>query len=265
MQEPGDSPMSEEAIGAINEQQTLSGEDPHGWGPEAYIKAVELTDNEGLKEYMQEEKKFISDEVQDSSDKTFVDIGAGYGRVLRHLAEQAGKVINIEMDDDMFSWLSQRCADYPNSIAVKGDANQLEAVLEGQDVENPVLLSLQNTLGTWQGDRNVALDAMRSLAESKKGEIIISLFCKEALRDFGIGMYQRIYEQSKGELSTEPDLDNTDFESGTFRAKIGRENQKYESHWFSKEEREAMKERLGGELAGELETPNFHIFHIKYS
>ena len=86
------------------------------------------------------------------------------------------------------------------------------------------------------------------------------MFCREGLRDFGIGMYQTLQEQSKGEMGTEPDLESTDVENGTFRSKTG-----YESHWFSKEEREAMKERLGGNVVGELETPNFHLFHIKYS
>jgi len=37
------------------------------------------------------------------------------------------------------------------------------------------------------------------------------------------------------------------------------------NQWFTKKQREAIKERLGGSVAGEVETTNFHIVHIKYS
>lgn len=110
MPEPGDIPVPEEAQ---EEAFKLESEANHGWNPEAYIQAVELTDNKGLKEYMSEEKEFIMEEIEDPKDKTFIDIGAGYGRILPHLAEQAGKVINIELDENQFNWLNRKCADYP--------------------------------------------------------------------------------------------------------------------------------------------------------
>lgn len=257
MPEPGDIPVPEEAQ---EEAFKLESEANHGWNPEAYIQAVELTDNKGLKEYMSEEKEFIMEELEDPKDKTFIDVGAGYGRILPHLAEQAGKVINIELDENQFNWLNRKCADYPNSNALRADANNLKEALKDQDMDNPVLLSFQNSLGTWAGDRNIALDSIRGVAKPRNGEIIISLFRRDALRGFGIGMYQRIYEQSGGQMGVEPDIEKTDFENGIFRSKTG-----YESHWFSDEEIKAMKERLGGQLAGELKTLNFHIFHIKYS
>jgi len=217
MPEPGDIPLPEEAVEEVENQQNNSAEDPHRWSSRGY-DAVEHTNNPGLQEFMKVEKEFILDEITNGKTKTFIDIGAGRGRMVDNLAKQAGRVINIERDDDMFSALSQKCAEFPNSIAVKADANRLEEALEGQAVENPVLFSFQNTLGTWYGDRDALLDSMRSLAESKKGEIIISLFCKEGLRDFGIGMYQSLFEQSNGELPTEPDEERTDFDGGIFRS-----------------------------------------------
>ncbi len=225
------------------------------WSAENYKKNVEETRNKGLREYIEKEIEFITTGIENPETKTFIDVGAGYGRVLPHLANQARQVINVELDDRLFDELNRRCENYPNSIAVKGNANRLSEVLEGHDITNPVLFSLQNTLGPWEGNRYQAIDEMRRVAESRNGEIIMSIFSREGLKDWGVSMYRNV-----ANMIGEPDLENSDLDNGIYRTKTG-----YESHWFSKEEREAIKERLGGNVVGEVETPHFHIFHIKYS
>ena len=225
------------------------------WSAENYKKYVEETRNDGLREYIEKEIEYITSKIRNPETKTFVDVGAGYGRVLPHLAKNAKEVINVEYDDNLFNVLEQRCTHYSNCIPIKGDGNKLQELLREHDLSNPVLLSLQNTLGTWIGDRYTAIDEMKKVAESNKGEVIISLLRREAIRSFGIALYKGLEP-----LVGESDLKNSDLDNGFFRAING-----YESYWFSKEEREAMKERFGGNVVGEVETPNFHIFHIKYS
>lgn len=57
----------------------------YNWSVEKYISAVENTQNPILKEYEQTEIDYISS-IPDLSKKTVIDVGAGYGRVLPHIA-----------------------------------------------------------------------------------------------------------------------------------------------------------------------------------
>ena len=59
---------------------------------EKYINLVENTDDDILQSYMKAEIDVLS-KVKDSKKKTFIDLGAGYGRVLRELAKIARNVI----------------------------------------------------------------------------------------------------------------------------------------------------------------------------
>lgn len=225
------------------------------WSAENYKKDVEETEDEGLIAYIKKEIEYITSKIEAPETKTLIDVGAGYGRVLPHLARKANKIINVELDDHLFAVLEQACSKYSNCTAIKGDGNNLQELLRSYEVANPVLLSLQNTLGPWIGSRNDAIDEMRKVAEPKKGEVIISVLCREAIKDWGIEMYKSVES-----LLGEPDLENSDLDNGVYKTKTG-----YESYWFSGEERAGIKRRLGGNLIGELKTHNFHIFHIKYS
>ncbi len=55
------------------------------------------------------------------------------------------------------------------------------------------------------------------------------------------------------------DPDRTDFAKGIFRSKTG-----YLSHWRTKEEREAIRQALGGKLISLVEHPGFSILHVSY-
>lgn len=57
----------------------------YDWSVEKYIRAIENTSNPLLRGYEQVEIDYIRS-IPDLSIKTLIDIGAGYGRVLPHIA-----------------------------------------------------------------------------------------------------------------------------------------------------------------------------------
>jgi hypothetical protein len=126
-------------------------------------------------------------------------------------------------------------------------------LLKDLKVRNPVVLSLQNTLGTPTGDPLKIISEMVKIAQNK-GEFIISLFIQEGLKDYGIPIYSSI-----SGLTGEPDLEKTDFAEGIFISKTG-----YQSHWWKPEERAKIIKITEGSLIAEIKGKYFCILHIGY-
>ena len=60
------------------------------WLPQKYIELVEHTNNPFLQEYQKVELEYVTSKIQSPKTKTFIDVGAGYGRVLSQIARIAG-------------------------------------------------------------------------------------------------------------------------------------------------------------------------------
>jgi len=226
------------------------------WIPEKYITLVEKTNNPILREYMKTEIDYIVKNIESPSLKTFIEVGAGYGRVLSQLSKLGKNVIAVEIDKKMLQELKQRTKKLPNVIIIEGDANQLTRLLfKYEDViEKPVLLSLQNTLGTAIGDPYKILSEMKRVAIAKNGEVIISLLCQESLKDWGIKMYASL-QSMVGEI----DVQNTNFNLGIFISK-----RNYRSKWWTAEERADFKKRLNRKISILSKVPYFYIIHSRY-
>ena len=190
-------------------------------------------------------------QVKNSKSKTFIDLGAGYGRVLRVIASAAKNVLAIEINPGMLEELRRRSMEYNNVKVMGGDIQNLLDLLESEEVKNPVLLLLQNTLGTVEGDYKKVLSEMKKVATQYRGEIIISLLRQEALKDFGMKLYTHIAPMT-GDL----DLGKTDFEKGLFVSKTG-----YESKWWTLSDIEEIRKYFGGKVIKEVKTPEFYILH----
>ena len=222
------------------------------WSPDNYQKYVEATEFPMLRDYEEAEIESIK-AIKNPKEKTFVDVGAGYGRVLPVLSRLAKNVIAIEIDQNMFGDLEQKVSSLSNIQIVKGDANNLAELVSDQDLTQPVLLCLQNSIGTWIGDYKTMLAQMRKIAQSHGGEAVLSSFRQEAFAEFAIPMYT-----SAAKLVGEPDIEKCDVAKGLFVSKTG-----YTSRWWTKEEREEMKQILGGHLVQEISEERYFIFHIK--
>ncbi len=222
------------------------------WTTERYIAEVENSSDSGLREYQELELDFVK-ATESISEATLIDVGAGYGRVLPKLAGMAEAYIAVEQDEDMLEELKKRVDSQPNARLIIGSGNELASLIPAE-TSRPLLLSLQNTLGPWDGSRDIAIQQLAEVAKRGSGAVIISLFCQEALQNWGIAMYA-----TASGLVGNYNAQASDIPRGMFRSDTG-----YESHWFTSDEREAIKQSMGGTLLREQVTPNFHIFQIGY-
>lgn len=220
---------------------------------EKYIELIEKTKDPVLRRFMETEVREIEN-VKEAYQKTFVDLGAGHGRVLPHLAKRGHNVISIELNPGMLIELRKRSSLFQNSTVIQGDFTKLSQLLEDQHVQKPVLLLLQNTLGTIEGVWKKVLSEIRKVAKERDGEVILSLFRKAALPTYGIKLYNSIQE-----MTGAPDVGKTDFTKGKFVSKTG-----YTSKWRSDDEIQEIKQYFGGTVLNEIWEEEFYILHTTY-
>src|SRR5579862_3478676 len=106
------------------------------YSAEKYKDLVEDIQDETLQRFMTDEQNFISG-VSDPHNRTFVDLGAGYGRVVPFLSSIGRDVVAIEINPEMYRGLEQRAADLPNVTAVSGDFLHLGDILP-DEIKKPV-------------------------------------------------------------------------------------------------------------------------------
>jgi len=225
----------------------------YSWDPNKYFDLVENTSSPILQKYMRVELDYLINNIINPKDKTFIDVGAGVGRVIPKLSAISKGVIAVELDKQMLGALKKRSERYSNVLVVRGDAQELSEALKDFNIDKPVIFSLQNSLGTPYGNPYKIISEMIKIAKNN-GELIISLFIQEGLKDYGISIYNSVPG-----LTGEPDLDRTDFANGIFISKTG-----YQSHWWTIEEREEILEMIGGSLVAEIKEDYFYILHVKY-
>lgn len=218
-----------------------------------YIEATETKPHPILKKHMDAELEVILS-VENPREKTFIDLGAGHGRLTKPIARIARNLISIEINKDMLSELRKRSFEFNNAKVIVGDVTNLSEVLKNEGIKKPVLLLVQNTLGTVEGDWKKVLEEMKEIAQKHRGEIIISFFRQEALKTWGIELYSHI-----SWMAGEPDLDKTDFGKGLFVSKTG-----YTSKWRSKKEIEEIKKFFNGNVIREISSNEWCVLHIGF-
>lgn len=182
-------------------------------------------DDAGFQSYMQKELEFIA-RIPDSRSRTFIDLGAGYGRLEDSLSKLAREVVAIELIDDMYQELDKRAERLPNVIATQADITNLEQSLKGFILNEPVFLVLQNTLGVIDGDIQNFLRQLKTYAKANNGEIVLSLFRQEDFENWGSGVYEKA-EKMVGKV----DFNKSDIKRGLITTNTG-----YTSKWWTQED-----------------------------
>lgn len=144
------------------------------WEAEKYARLLEHTQNAYLKNHQEVEQKYLLG-IERPFSKTFIDVSAGYGRLLPMMAKIAGRVIAIENNRSMLGELRKRAAQFSNVEVIEGDGNSLSDLLSGKIISQPVILLTQNSLGTWEGDRKRLLEEMKKIAERERRSCNISV------------------------------------------------------------------------------------------
>jgi SAM-dependent methyltransferase len=224
------------------------------WNPHAYLTEVGWHPLPEFQRYQMLESTFATS-MPNLSNRTVLEAGAGYGRVLPTVARGAKQVLAVELDDGMYAMLEKHAGAYPNVTPINGDYTQLDELVAGMDLARPVILSLQNTLGTTMGSWLEGARAMRHVAEKGRGDVVASVLNAEAFACFGIELYGRLIE-----FTGAIDEAKTDFHSGRFVSVDG-----YVSQWFTPEMRQQLLKTLGGTLETEVRAALFTILHVCYS
>jgi len=226
-----------------------------------YIKFVENIDDTKFKDYMAGEIKYLKN-IEGVDKKVFVDLGAGYGRIEGDLAKIGCKVIAIENNRDMFKELKRRCLMNTNTEAVFGDVNQLDKMLANKNIKNPIFLIMQNTLGIFN-DRDeripkLFLTQLKKVAESLKGEVLISVFKGEKLSSYGVNFYAKL-EPMVGRIDVRATEKTNKVKNPAFVSETG-----YVSNWYTSYELSEIKEILGGRIKNQFQEGIYRILHISY-
>ena len=200
---------------------------------------------------MKDEQKFIS-EVTNAKSRTFIDMGAGNGRVESFLSKISKNVIAIEINREMYAGLKARSADLKDVTAIEGDFFDLAGLLPS-GTSRPVFLFLQNTLGTIEGGTaKQALAVAIDEAKQKNGGVILSVFRQFALKSWGLNMYGKITDML-GRQSP----DKTVVEKGVFVTDTG-----YTSKWWTDEDIAGF--RTLGKVVREQSTDEYTFLELAF-
>lgn len=222
--------------------------------PELYRDLLAKSHDPILNRQMQDELELISS-IPNVSEKTFIDLGAGYGRITRYLAEIAHKVVSIEINPIMFSKLECISRNINNCEVINGDFTKLSQLISSYTIQKPVFLVLQNTIGTIEGENfSDFLSELKACCQKFNGEIILTIFRQEKLREWGVRFYKSI-----SKMTGPIDMNNTNFERGLFFSHTG-----YFSKWRSKEEIQKIIEVLGCSVIHEVSTNEYCVIYLAY-
>ncbi len=186
--------------------------------PEEYIKLVENIEMKEFTNYMKDEVSFIKS-ITDCNTKTFIELGAGYGRIIPYIINFIQKYIGVEINPQMYNELSRRSQLFKNVYTIQGDITHINVLLKKSQFSSPVIMILQNTLGALEGDIDVILFSLKKFFKINKGELIISALKTQKLPSFGLEFYQSIepicgkYDPIKSNLDKGLFVSNTNYQS----------------------------------------------------
>jgi len=130
------------------------------FSPKAYQDLFDDWNDPVIQAHMADEFRII-EKIENKSCKTFIDLGAGHGRVLSKISPLAKNVVSIEINSEMFKVLQEKAQKFFNVKAILGDITNFDKIVKKLEVINPALLILQNTLGTIEGEYQKALEQMK--------------------------------------------------------------------------------------------------------
>jgi 2-polyprenyl-3-methyl-5-hydroxy-6-metoxy-1,4-benzoquinol methylase len=115
-----------------------------------------------VRQYIEAEINFVRHKLPDQA--KVLEIGAGYGRIMKELAPYAASVTGIDISENSVEFGQEYLKDYPNCQLKMMDAHNLEFGLEFD-----IVLCLQNGLSAMKGDpRNLIKQGMQVLSPGGK-------------------------------------------------------------------------------------------------
>lgn len=181
---------------------------------------------ERVKQYLQEEIDFVRKSLK--GHERVLDLGCGYGRVMRELAPNAGSIVGIDISPDSIRFAHGYLEGQPNCEAQVMDAHNLEF---GPVFD--VVLCLQNGISAFKGKAdNIVAQSLKVLVPG--GKAYFSTYSAN-FWDHRIAWFQ---EQADKKLLGEIDMEKT--KDGNIVCKDG-----FTATTFSSEDLEKLAEKTG--------------------
>ncbi len=151
-----------------------------------------------IKQYLKAEINFVVEQIR-SSDKV-LELGCGYGRVLRELAKQASKVVGIDTSFESLELAKEFLLDYRNIELHQMNANSLSFKEETFDV----VIAIQNGISAFKVEPEVLLREGLRITK-RNGKLILSSYSE----NFWEERLKWFIQQSEEELLGEIDFEKT--------------------------------------------------------
>lgn len=149
-----------------------------------------------VKQYLQAEIDFVKENLSDT--QSVLELGAGYGRIVRQLAPYCGSIVGMDISVESVELGREYLKDCPNARMVAMDVNRM-------DFSKPfdVVLCLQNGLSAMRTDSTVIKKILEVLAPG--GTAYFSSYSSN-FWDFRVKWFE---EQASKGLLGELDYDQT--------------------------------------------------------
>ena len=196
-----------------------------------------------IQQYLEEEIKFVLTYINPSD--TVLELGCGYGRVLKYLAEKARKVVGIDISQVNLDYAKAYLSDYKNIELHFMTARKLRFSPQSFDL----VLGIQNPISSFK--INPSLLVQESLTVTKNnGKILLSSYSEKIWNE----RLDWFIEQSKKGLIGEINFEKT--KNGVIICKDG-----FTATTFTKEDFSHLISRfnLDAEI---IEVDNSSIFCI---
>jgi SAM-dependent methyltransferase len=200
---------------------------------------------------MKDEVVFINNALK-GKDYDVIDLGAGYGRIIPQIIKKAKAIVAIELNENMYSELIKNQKNVEKVSCIRNDITKLSDFLHLK-TNNNLFLLCQNTLGVIEGDYLKMFDCLKDLSRKDNIEIIISVFNKDLLHDYGLFLYAHLRD-----MVGDVDLEKTNFETGKFISKTG-----YYTKWWSKAEIYDLKNKLNAVIINGLIKKEYSLYHFQ--
>ena len=126
------------------------------------LHQVYQTDIDRVKQYFVAEIDFVRQGLR--GDEKLLEVGAGYGRILKELAPSAAELVGIDISVDSVELGKEYLCEYPHCRMLAMDAHDLQF-----GAEFDVVLCLQNGLSAMKGKAdNIVAQCMKVLAVGGK-------------------------------------------------------------------------------------------------
>jgi 2-polyprenyl-6-hydroxyphenyl methylase/3-demethylubiquinone-9 3-methyltransferase len=110
-----------------------------------------------VRQYLEAEIEFVRKDLQ--GHERILELGAGYGRIMKELAPYAASIVGIDISEDSIAFGKDYLKDSPNCSLLVMDAHSLD-----YQNEFDIVLCLQNGLSAMKGDPlNLVRRAMAAL------------------------------------------------------------------------------------------------------